>query len=745
MFTLCNIALQKINSLIKWSQQYFHIYLAIDPRAMGLFRIIFGTLCFLDIALRIPHLELLYASTGLFPNSQVFADLVDNQPYLFSLLYSFNTPPTILAFLVFSLFCVFCFTIGWKTRIFQVLSALCMISIHNRNDILQNGGDLVHNLWWMWTIVLPLGNRWSVDQFLHSWQTPDHDDTRLNRIRPKDISPYYTLALLGILLNLAVCYFLNAVHKTGITWTSGHAVAYTLEQDRITLPLGYWIRHLLPVWGFQILTWGTLATEGAAVLLLLSPWKNKWCRRIILLLLGGFHLGVAFTLQIGFFSYWMVSIYFILLHPDDLDAMARWVKPRRIPLQVFYDSDCGVCHACARIVSRLDTYRLMTWIGRTQEKPDIISEEEFVQLRENTLIVWDSQANQYWTTHQAVSKIFTRLPFLSWLGALVWLTGPLGSWVYRTFANHRHRVSEWLGYGLCGLQPLQSKGVDPSLPPLNGPRRFMNTSIRVSLEIYVVLMMITMGYAAIHHNRFFKKMSKPVPPSWVRSVIRYGNFRQSWRLFSPEAPVKDGWIVYETTLSDGRVIDARTGIKPDYRIADYHRRTWPFYEARLDFRLNQDKGKMFKNFLKWMRTRTHRFRLTPKDRIVDLKLYWVGDHTKKLGPKYYPPKPLGKRLVHSWSLKKEQKKRRADYIAKRKKETEAKRKNENNAKSKTKNKSKIDSKAKIQNIYKSKVNKQLNTINKLIPKTPKIQPIHSNPPNPKLTPYKALKKSPPNP
>ena len=191
--------------------------LEIDPRAMGLFRIIFGSICIADIGFRIPYRELMYANTGWLPNIDVISKFSANQPHPFSLMFLFNTPEAILTFFLFSIVCLIFFTLGWKTRTFQILSAICMISIHNRNGLFQNGGDTAHNLWWMWVMFLPLSQRWSVDAVLKSWREPDLSDQDLNRERRGDQNSYLSLAMLGILLNLSICYFLNSVHKTGDT------------------------------------------------------------------------------------------------------------------------------------------------------------------------------------------------------------------------------------------------------------------------------------------------------------------------------------------------------------------------------------------------------------------------------------------------------------------------------------------------------------------------------------------------
>jgi hypothetical protein len=170
----------------------------------------------------------------------------------------------------------------------------------------------------------------------------------------------------------------------------------------------------------------------------------------------------------------------------------------------------------------------------------------------------------------------------------------------------------------------------------------------------VILAIIVMFYATIYHNRAFKGWrSKPAPPAWVRAWIHYGQMRQSWRLFSPEAPLTDGWMVLVAKLSDGRVLDVRTGLPPDFRQAHYSRRTWNMYEARVDFKLLTRKH-MWPPFLKWMKRPTQRFRLSPKDRIVELTYFWVGDKTSKPSADgLKPPQSQPLKKLYHWSLREE--------------------------------------------------------------------------------------------
>ena len=60
------------------------------------------------------------------------------------------------------------FTVGYRTRLFHLLSLLCITSLNARNLLVENGGTVVMNLLCFWTAFLPLGRRVSIDALLAS-------------------------------------------------------------------------------------------------------------------------------------------------------------------------------------------------------------------------------------------------------------------------------------------------------------------------------------------------------------------------------------------------------------------------------------------------------------------------------------------------------------------------------------------------------------------------------------------------
>jgi predicted DCC family thiol-disulfide oxidoreductase YuxK len=635
--------------------------LELDLRALALFRVGFGVLCVVDFATRLPYLELMYANTGWLPSVDALAKLPPNGPSPLTLLHAFQSEGALLAFFWVAILCASALIVGFKTRLAHTLTVICLLSLHNRHQTFQNGGDLAANLWALWTLWLPLGERWSIDSLVRRWRREDPSDAALCSPPSVPTAPYLTLASLGVLLNLAACYFFNAVHKTGKTWKTFDAVAYTLEQDRILYTLGEWVRQGLPNWALQGLAVGTLVIEAGAVIMLLSPWKTLWLRRAFFVLLGGFHVGLICTVQLGLFAYWMLVVYLLLLRREDLDALTRLVRPRAGKIVMFYDSDCGVCHATARLASRLDGYALVEWRGRfsAAEVPAALLGEggdraPFEALRDETLIAWDPATGRTFTHHEAVAELARRLPLLAPLGWLLRLTAPLSRRAYAAFAARRHLVSAWLGYGLCGMTAHAVGDQVPPEPQGGGLSRAWRSVTRGVGELYIAVFMVVFFYATLHHNRFCEPIRRHFPvPSWVSAWVRYADARQAWSLFAPDAPTRDGWMVLVAKLADGTELDARTGLAPDWSVAHHSRRTWNFYLARIDFKLLNDKS-LWDPFVRWMRRPTHRMALAPEDQVVELKYYWVGDTTARPRARRVDP-PVGPKveLKYSWSLAEE--------------------------------------------------------------------------------------------
>lgn len=285
-------------------------YLTADPRSLGLFRIAFGLVLLSDLLRRYEQLDCWYTNGGLLPNHTLLWRPAAGHVFSLFFVASSRTEAAIgfaICAVVYLLY-----TVGFRTRVLQVLVLICRVSLNSRLAILENGGDMVVNLLCVFTLALPLGRRFSVDARLAA-----------RRGAAADSKGVASLAMLGLILQFAAIYFFNAASKVGDAWTSGMAVHYALHQDKFVTPLGVWMREQLSTGTLELLTWATLAVEWAGFALLVTPVFARQARLIAVLILPLLHLGFALGLHLGTFSWAMMSFFALLLMRPHWDAMGR--------------------------------------------------------------------------------------------------------------------------------------------------------------------------------------------------------------------------------------------------------------------------------------------------------------------------------------------------------------------------------------------------------------------------------------
>ena len=633
-------------------------WLEIDPRALGLFRIAFVLLCIGDVLRRFKYIDVFYSNDGVLSNHfSLFAPTFRSH---ISLLSGFSSTAEVTLFFIISIFILAMYTIGYKTRLFKILSWLVIISIHGRNPLLTNGGDVVMTIWWLWTIWLPQGQRFSIDALLVSLREgADRRPDLLDKRPQPSLIPIRSFALLMVLWQLAIIYFFNAVHKSGATWMDGTAIGYCLEQDRIVTPLGLWVKAHLPLAFTQMLTWGTLVIEGAAPILLLSPYGTKWCRRIIIIGLVGLHGGIILLTNVGFFSPVMMVSYILLLGRADIDLLERTLrKIQGQKLKVWFDDECGVCFRFARISARLDRLNLIQWYGSTlsEERPSGMPTDEYERLRGLTIIVESDDGQKRWLAHQGIGRIICALP-CGWLVGWVFLTPGLHlvfKPFYYAFAERRHKISALMGFGQCGITPIQIDG--PAQGTLSAPPSRLATSL---MNLYFGFFLVATTSQMLHENRYMhKKVLKETlgidykQPKFLANTVQYFRIFQGWSMFAPDAPRNDGWLVIDVEKSDGTHVDPQTNQAPNFTTAHSSNVSWDQFWGSYSTRIAKGRKKRYrKEFLQWIRnSRIDRLHLKAGERVKSVKIWWVSDRSPK--PKSgNEPKPNPKKLIAEYPTK----------------------------------------------------------------------------------------------
>lgn len=612
-----------------------------DPRALGLFRIYLGVISLIDLWRRIPLITLLYTHDSLSPN----ADSAQRAAARLDVLAAFATEAEVTGFFVVTTICLILFTVGYRTRLFHILCAVAIISLHNRNTLPANGGDYVLNGWWVWSLFMPLGRGLSLDALLDRLRRRrEKSPAALRSVPPADRSPVWTLGILGVCLQIAFIYFYNGVQKDTAVWKDGSAMGWILQQDRVLKPMGAWIRDVLP---YEVTTWmsyGTLIVEvGAAILILLPVW-TLWSRRVALLSLVGLHLGIYLTMDVGLFSWQSMCGYVVLLTAADFDLMKKVL--RRLagePVVAHYDSDCGVCHLTARIGARLDGLGRITWYGREDEAPLPPGMADFDAVREGTLVVHAPGSGKVWTHNRAIYRIVAALPLGRTVAWVLLLPGMKAA--YDAFAGRRHRVSAWMGMGECGLTP-PGEGVEIEEP--TPARRALRLAGYIPLQVLCAFWIYASTAQAMVQNYWSRnRLDGYEAPEWTRQAYHYAGTSQTWQLFRMPVADDDGWLIIDALLADGRRIDPQTGEPPRMTLADYRyvsdSALWMTVTSRI---ADKRKRRAHQALGRWlMRTGTHRLKLRPEDEVVSFDMWWIGDRSPDPRKKGAAPVEKERRLV----------------------------------------------------------------------------------------------------
>jgi len=291
-------------------------FLSIDTRTLGLTRIAIALLLLFDLAKRANEMSIWYFETGLLPNVMLAARPM--RPYGTSFLSYVSSDMGVRVAFVLIAVVYLCFLVGFFTRLFHVLSFVCLVSLQVRVDLIANGGDFVFCDLVLWTAFLPLGASFSID----AWRRDKAE-------KSSTPSPVVSWAVSVAILQLAVIYYFNAVHKSGDTWIQGTAVYWVAQQEHIVTWLGLWMRENLPLWVFQFLTYFSLVIEYLLPWLILSPWGRPWTRRAAILGVLALHLGIAAIANVGLFSIVMIVYSTLLISTEDWDWLRDKLSARR--------------------------------------------------------------------------------------------------------------------------------------------------------------------------------------------------------------------------------------------------------------------------------------------------------------------------------------------------------------------------------------------------------------------------------
>ncbi len=260
----------------------------IDARSLALFRVALALVLLSDLWLRIANLNAFYTDAGVLPRTaqiEIYAGL----PALFSLHLMSGTLGGQGILLSIQVVAALALLVGYRTGTATFVSWVLLVSLHNRNPMVLQGGDVLLRMMLFWGLFLPLGARASLDRWL----------TKSLAEKPNN-TPLFSVATVAVLLQICFVYWFTAALKTDASWRiDGSAIGYALSIDQLSRPLGHALLHYPDA--LRNLTFATIYLERFGPLLALLPF---WRLRLgMVAIFIGFHFVMGLCLTLGVFTF----------------------------------------------------------------------------------------------------------------------------------------------------------------------------------------------------------------------------------------------------------------------------------------------------------------------------------------------------------------------------------------------------------------------------------------------------------
>ncbi len=220
---------------------------------------------------------------------------------------------------VFAVLLVACIALilGYQTRLAAVLVFVGILSLERRDPYVFNTGDGLIRLLAFYLMLAPAGAALSLDR------------RRLGSERFWEFPQRAPWALRLMQVQLSILYLAGLwIKLQGTTWNDGTAVSYAARISDLTrFPLPGFLIHSTLL--SNLMTYGTLAIEFSVPILIWNRRLRPW----VMLAGISLHLGIEYSIRVGFFSLAMLALYLSFLDPAwaelKLHALRGWLGRTR--------------------------------------------------------------------------------------------------------------------------------------------------------------------------------------------------------------------------------------------------------------------------------------------------------------------------------------------------------------------------------------------------------------------------------
>lgn len=280
-------------------------WLAIDHRSLRLFRAGLGAFLILDILFRAVDFSAFYTDAGVFPLELALARsahlanwslyYLSSSPMWASLLFTVTAIAGLL--LIFNI----------RPRLVSLAAFILMLSLKNRNPLVDYGGDDLSRLALLWSAFLPSGPANAGEK---SFSGP---------------------AALAAFVQVFALYFCAGMVKDTEAWFHDARGVYMAlngnTHARASASLLLPFPKLL-----SVLTVGVYLLERLGWLLFFSPWWPGVLRTVAVAAFATMHFSFGMFLHVELFPFIDITLLTLMLPPEFWDYLKVELKARPIPI-----------------------------------------------------------------------------------------------------------------------------------------------------------------------------------------------------------------------------------------------------------------------------------------------------------------------------------------------------------------------------------------------------------------------------
>jgi predicted DCC family thiol-disulfide oxidoreductase YuxK/uncharacterized membrane protein YphA (DoxX/SURF4 family) len=294
----------------------------------ALFRMIFG------LYLMVHFIMLLPVSAEIWGSSGMVADVTLNLTYgVFpNILYLFNSPTIVMAFIGLLILLSFFVTIGFYRRVSTLLLWYGWACLFHQNNLILNPGLPMVGWLLLAMALIPKGEGWGVERREENWAMP-------------------AILYWGAWIIAGVAYTISGIDKAlAPSWQDGSAILHLLNNP---LARDYFMRDVflaLPEIALQLLTWLTLALEILFGLLVLFGRTRMYAWFMIMAM----HLGILMIVDFADLTLGVVMLHLFVFN-------AAWFESKEAKRVVLFDGVCGFCNKSVDLLLKLDEEKIFRY------------------------------------------------------------------------------------------------------------------------------------------------------------------------------------------------------------------------------------------------------------------------------------------------------------------------------------------------------------------------------------------------